>query len=282
MDSAGEGLANYTHQLLVSVSKHLFVARHGILKYQEKPVDVHINNYANGKKEHLVYYVLRDRCSGNFIFDVATTVTQIPLLDFLHYAWKRDKEEDHFWGLPQSLSVPKRISSPELLEGLRMLGVETFHPSSGFASGIRILKDLEDSLCYYLFARSAIHSLDNVQMCKSRIYHYMLERNKEDNKVALWQDNLPAGHPQDVPDYDSFMRSFPVPAQAKKGLKLFRGVGVGAAGNGRQLDFLATPIDGKKYSAGKLFQAEEIVYEAWQVFDREKRLKLAYEALRMN
>lgn len=66
MEPVGEGLANDTHQLLVSVSQHLFVAKHGILQYQDKPMEVHINSYADSKKEHLVYYILRDRFSSNW------------------------------------------------------------------------------------------------------------------------------------------------------------------------------------------------------------------------
>ena len=37
------------------------------------PMDVNINNYGSSK-EHLVYYVLRDEFSGNFIFDVPAHV----------------------------------------------------------------------------------------------------------------------------------------------------------------------------------------------------------------
>ena len=98
--------ANETHQLLVSISRNLYITGDGVLKYQEKRMDVDTTNYHRSKREHLVYYALSDLFSGNFIFAVATTKKMLPLLDFLHYAWKKDKAEAHFWGLPQKLSVP--------------------------------------------------------------------------------------------------------------------------------------------------------------------------------
>jgi len=34
-----------------------------MLKYQEKPFEVNINNFRRTKKEHLVYYLMRDHFS---------------------------------------------------------------------------------------------------------------------------------------------------------------------------------------------------------------------------
>ena len=274
--------SNETHQLLVSMSRHFYVAKHGVIRYQEKPMDVHMGNLQGLKKEHLVYYVLRDQFSGNFYFEVATTASFIPLLDFLYRGWKRENDEDHFYGLPIVLSVPKRISSPELLAGLEKLGVETFHPSSGFASGIRVLRDLEDNLCYYLLRRSAIHSLESIRLHKDSIYSYMLRRRYEDDRVKLWEKSLPPELLEDAPGYDTFTGFFPRPAKDKAGFRLFPDAEWEYAGNGRQLDFLVKPISETKYVEKKLHQAEDIIYEAWQSYDWPKRLYMAYEALRIS
>lgn len=205
----GASFANETHQLLVTVSRHLYISKGGIVKYQGKPMEVGIGNFHRSRKGHLVYYILRDVFSGNFIFAVAITGELLPLLDFLYFGWRRDKEEDHFWGLPQNLSVPKRISSPELITGLQQLKIEPFHPTSGFAAGIRIIRDLEDNLRYYTLGRSAIHFFGTTQGCKSNVYRYMLEDTGKINRVDLWRNNLPSGHPREVPDYQIFKGLFP-------------------------------------------------------------------------
>lgn len=59
------GFANEIHQLLVSVSRHLYVTGRGLVKYQEKPMEAVTGNFAGSGKERLVYYVLRDVFSGN-------------------------------------------------------------------------------------------------------------------------------------------------------------------------------------------------------------------------
>lgn len=45
--------------------------------------------------------------------------------------------------MPDSILVPKIVSSPEFLEGLSRLGVKALNPPSGFASGVRIIRDIE-------------------------------------------------------------------------------------------------------------------------------------------
>lgn len=65
--------SNQLHQLLVSVSQHLYFGRDGYVKYQKKALDVNIKNCYKSGKEHLVYYILRDHFSGTFTFRIATT-----------------------------------------------------------------------------------------------------------------------------------------------------------------------------------------------------------------
>ncbi|MEM5818338.1 MAG: hypothetical protein AAGU16_10815, partial [Desulfitobacterium hafniense] len=78
--------SNQLHQLLVSVSQHLYFDKDGYVTYQKKPLGVNIKSCHKSRKEHLVYYVLRDHFSGTFTFQIATTKRLIPLTDFLHYA----------------------------------------------------------------------------------------------------------------------------------------------------------------------------------------------------
>ncbi|MGI6615481.1 MAG: hypothetical protein ACOX30_05625 [Dethiobacteria bacterium] len=274
--------ANETHQLLVSISRNLYITGDGVLKYQEKRMDVDTTNYHRSKREHLVYYALNDLFSGNFIFAVATTKKMLPLLDFLHYAWKKDKEEAHFWGLPLKLSVPRRLSFPALLDGLQKLGVEPFHPSSGFTSGIHIIKSLEDNLCYFILGRSSLHSFDAVQQYKNLIYEYILKGHERENRAVSWRNNLPPGGLRKVPGYDRFKEFFPLSEKENSALPLHN---PGAADSSikiepHRFDFLGSPLEHIKFSQEKLDQAEELLYAAYDAQYRDLKLHRAYKALR--
>lgn len=63
--------SNQLHQLLVSVSRHLYVRKNGILKYQEKPLDIDLPALGKSRREHLVYYIMRDALSGTFFLEIA-------------------------------------------------------------------------------------------------------------------------------------------------------------------------------------------------------------------
>ena len=92
--------ANETHQLLVSISRHLYITGDGVLKYQDKRMEVDLGNYRSSRREHLVYYILNDLFSGNFIFGVATT-KRCSLVGFSALCLKKDKAEAHLG--PQKL-----------------------------------------------------------------------------------------------------------------------------------------------------------------------------------
>ncbi len=276
-----KSFANKTHLLLVSISRHLYLSRGGVLKYQEKPMEVNAGNFHRSKKDHLAYYVLQDAFSGNYIFSVATTKKMLPLLEFLHFGWRKKKDEEHFWGLPQRVSVPKLISSSELLAGLQQLGVEPFHPSSGFSSGVRVIKDIEDNLCYFVLSRSALHSFATVQRCKRNIYRYMLEGAGKVNRIALWRNSLQPGHPRDLPDYPQFTAFFPVPDEDKPGVPLFGTLTEDEAAEAKPglADFMEFSLESKKLSPEKLEQAQELLYAAYDAHYRDTALQGAYEAL---
>ncbi len=273
--------ANETHLLLVSISRHLYLSREGVLKYQQKSMEVNAGNFHRSKKNHLAYYILQDVFSGNYIFSVATTKKMLPLLEFLHFGWRKEKGEEHFWGLPRRVSVPKLISSPELLAGLQQLGVEPFHPSSGFASGVRIIRDIEDNIGYFVLSRSAIHSLATVQRCKKSIYRYMLEGTGKVNRIRIWRNSLHPGHPRGLPDYNKFTAFFPVPTEDKPGVPLFGAPADDEAAEAKPglADFMESPLESKKFSPEKLEQAGELLYAAYDADYRDKALQGAYEAL---
>lgn len=198
--------SNHLHQLLVSVSKHFYFGKDGDLKYQQKAMDIDFKNKDKSSREHLVYYVLRDHYSGTFALRMATTKRLLPLADFLHYAWSEGAEEKKFiHGMPDAMFVPKTIATDGLFAALQSLDIVPLHPPSGFASGVRIFRDIEQHLSFSI--RHAVDlSLEGINKLRSQIYRYMIDSNELFTK---WEANLPAEeHPRTVPAYDDFVRRF--------------------------------------------------------------------------
>ena len=280
MSGKETSFSNETHQLLVTVSRHLYLDKKGVITYQKKPFDVNINNYSKSNKEHLVYYAMLDHFSGNFIFDIGTTRRMLPLADFLHFAWRKGKKEDHFYGLPLSVSVPKRISSPGLLEGLQSLGVEPFHPVSGFSSGVHVIKNLEENILYSVLHRSALHYLGAIDNYKSHMYRYMLEMTVKGNCIEIWRDNLPPEGSAPVPGYNQLVTAFPASPGEKDVLPLVASGGPVKLSELKPLPrFLTVPVEELPFSQEKLDKAQDLIYEAWEWGGNGRGLKWAYEAL---
>lgn len=273
--------SNQLHQLLVSVSRHLYVTGDGFVKYQEKPAEVNIKNLPKTGRERLVYYVLRDHFSGSFVFQVASTRSLAPLAEFLHLAWREDAGENKYlWGMPDSLLIPKNISSHGLYRGVEKLGIKPLNPPSGFASGIRILRDIEENL-YFLMGRTVDHTLAGINRFRQEVYRYLIKPSYPDGKFGLWKENLPAGHPKKPPGTEEFMQYFAAEAGDDGGLPLIdlpdkpvmkrRGKRTGQDGT-----------EVKPFSEEKLSRAQDLIYEAWEMLDRDVRLDMARKALSMS
>ncbi len=242
-----------------------------------------IDNYRKSLKEHLVYYILIDRYSGNFIFDVATTKNLFSLVDFLYFGWNKHTEEDHFWGLPLKISVPKRIATPELFDGLQKLGVEPFHPTSGFSSGIHIIKALEEEICISILYFSALHFLASIGFHKGKIYQRILNSSVIENKSEKWNLYLRPGDPRKIPRYEEFINAFPFPANGEASLPLRYNSPNRIPGKPVAWPlFLTTPLADITFSQEKLDKAEKVNDEAWEFEQGEKGLRLAYRALEIS
>jgi tetratricopeptide (TPR) repeat protein len=257
-----------------------------MLKYQEKAVEVNINNYHKTKKEHLVYYIMRDHFSGSFVFRVATTKTLVPLADFLYYSWSKREDEQYLRGMPDAVYVPQLISSPELFAGLVKLGIKPLNPPSGFASGIRIVRDIEDHI-HYVLSNIVDHRPENLDRNKDLIYKYMLQLGHNESKFKKWQDNLTSNHPRNTPAYPDFIKCFPANAGIGPGLLPADLSSIEEVGGLKQPAAKSTknkPVPAKehKFSAEKLGRAQELICEAWEIDSRQKRLNLARQALKIS
>uniref|UniRef100_UPI0035C776E8 hypothetical protein n=1 Tax=Serratia quinivorans TaxID=137545 RepID=UPI0035C776E8 len=144
--------ANQIHQLSVSVSKHYYASRDGLLKFQKKAFDVSLANAKKSDKDHLVIYSLRDHFSGLFYIELAFLSTRVPVQAFLARAWGEKTDADVvLYGLPDFLMVPKTVSMafPGIDERVAAQNIELLPVTSGFQSGgLMAVKAVENYLVF--------------------------------------------------------------------------------------------------------------------------------------
>ena len=145
--------SNEVHQLIVTSSKHFYVTRKGILKYQKKPFDIKLGDYKNQKKTHIIHYLIRDHFSGLVYWEICTNDTIIPIHEFLFKAWRK-KETQSFYGMPFHMTIPKNAHQffHGLVNFIEMLGINYVKVTSGFQGGVRDIRTIEEELrCAGLF-----------------------------------------------------------------------------------------------------------------------------------
>ena len=287
MNTVETNYSNHTHQLLVTVSRHFYISKKGILNYQEKPFTVTLNNYQNSKKELLVFYVVVDRFSGNFIFQVTTTRQMFPLADFLYYAWRQDKGEDHFWGLPDNIAISKAASSPSLFAGLKQIGVNPFNPTLGFPSGGHVIKAIDEHLWSQILYRSTLHFRASVEQHKVNIYNLILGLGARGDCRMIWQNNQQSGHPKNVPAYREFINAFKTENSNTSKLPItFTDTAPNTADtfppSTALPPYFTAPLEELHFSESKLEKANLINDDAWDEGDTISGIKIAYQALELS
>lgn len=141
--------ANEVHQLVVSVSRHLWVTKAGELRYQQKPFEVSLAAARESEKRHLVHYLVRDHHSGLFYAEVGVSPELPSVREFLRRAWS-PKGRLSFRGLPSAITVPNTVADffGNLLDWLAQIQVNVIPVTSGFQAGVCDLKTWEDRLRY--------------------------------------------------------------------------------------------------------------------------------------
>ncbi len=136
--------SNYAHQLVVSVSKHLYATKTNQLKYQIKPFDISLADLP-GEKEHVVIFALRDHFSGVSYAEVRLSRALGTLRSFLANAWGH-KPDYPFCGVSELLLLPKAIESafPGIASSVEQLGTEVLSVASGFQTNIGDIKVIEN------------------------------------------------------------------------------------------------------------------------------------------
>jgi len=177
---------NESHQLLVSVSKHLYVLKSGAVTYQKKAMDVNLKNYRHTGREHILHYIVRDEASRMMYVELHDGSHPSPIMDFLCRAWK-SKYNFYFEGMPRFLSVPDTIYAEELGLSLDELGITPTKPESGFRAGVRGVRLWEEALTWF-----ALHYPGIRNFAELRHYTEYLadELNTYDQaRIGLWESH---------------------------------------------------------------------------------------------
>nr|VFJ47723.1 MAG: hypothetical protein BECKDK2373C_GA0170839_101914 [Candidatus Kentron sp. DK] len=182
---------NHVHQLTVSVSKHYWVTNDGILKYQHKKMEVSLDAVSTSKKNHLIFFIIRDHFSGVVYFEVSTAREGISLDGALYRAWSR-KEYFDFCGIPELLTIPKTVEKafPGIKEKISLLGVKFPKVTSGFQSGVREVRTLEEYMGIY--AEKPFEA-NHESINKTCVYLSSMDATiGKQPKIELWRNHVGA------------------------------------------------------------------------------------------
>ena len=183
---------NEVHLLMVSVSRHLYLAKAGELKYQKKPFEYRLNSVHRSSREMVVHYLLKDHFSGVIYAEVCLHTDMIPVGDFLHRAWAR-KEDFPFCGIPTALMVPKSVLEwvPDIAGLLEHLQINHIAPTGGFQAGAKDISVWEDELVVMTDLQPELRSFQELRRHSVKIAHYLncRERNGQ-RKSDRWTTNI--------------------------------------------------------------------------------------------
>ncbi|MDP1771780.1 MAG: hypothetical protein Q8L15_05795 [Methylobacter sp.] len=177
---------NHAQQLIVSVSKHYYVTKNNILKYQVKPFETTLTNLNESNKTNVIVMSIRDHWSGMFYAEISLGPNLPSLTDFLQRAWS-PKDDFPFCGIPVLMSLPRTVESlyPSLPKAIENLGIKLFAVTSGFQGGIRDIKTIESHL--------AVCHGQSIEDAKSWLYKTCVfharekGRNEKNTKAEMWQ-----------------------------------------------------------------------------------------------
>ncbi len=140
--------SNHVHQLIVCPSKHFYITRKGLLKFQKKPFEVALGKEPKTQKIHVLHYLIRDHFSGNFYWELCQLDKPFPIWEFLFRAWSKT-EDAFFYGLPALITISQKVLTffPPLLDLIAGLGVDFVKVTSGFqGGGVRDIRTIEERL----------------------------------------------------------------------------------------------------------------------------------------
>lgn len=142
---------NHVHQLMVAPSRHYYLGKDGLLKYQSKPFTLVLADMPQAKRHHMVTYTLRDHWSTLLYAQVCFAPALMPLRTFLARAWG-GKSNTPFRGVPELLITSRATLEvfPDDMAAVSALGVKIRPATSGFQSGIHGALAVERWLAFFV------------------------------------------------------------------------------------------------------------------------------------
>lgn len=185
--------SNHVHQLVVSVSKHLYVTESGTFKYQKKPFEATLDRPESFRKCHIVHYLIRDHFSGLFYAEVADSESFLPIKEFLYRAWSR-KGAHPLYGIPSALTLPKTVKKvwPDLERFVESLGIAVIDVTSGFQGGIRDIRTWDEWLRTGLYKSGYPPDYSEVlEQAPATCVWLNTSESRGRSKAAVWESGLP-------------------------------------------------------------------------------------------
>lgn len=149
MDVSTPSSSNEMHQLLVSVSRYQYVQKNGTVAWQWKAIDIDLSRRHQAKRDHLVFFVVRDVVSGACYGEIGCLSRMLSLPALLQRAWARKLDgTELLQGLPRGLVIPDRVfeAFPIAAVIINRLQIDCFRPTSGFAAGVRDIREWENTV----------------------------------------------------------------------------------------------------------------------------------------
>ena len=184
---------NQVHQLIVSVSKRVYVLKNRELKFQKKPVDINLDNFQKAERNLLIHYIIRDHFSNAFYGEIHEKEAPEDVRNFLYRAWSQ-KEDYPFCGIPDSMIVTKTVQrfAPEIVDLLSRLNVKIIDSTSGFQAGIRIIRTWEEELKFHYKMAPELKTIEDVQFNIDRFCNYINNRSKRNkaSNITIWENDV--------------------------------------------------------------------------------------------
>lgn len=182
--------ANYLHQLGVSVSKHFWISKQGILSFQHKKMDVNLDNMSKSSKNHVVHFVIRDHFSGVLYSETVSSAGNISLELFLYRAWT-EKEDFAFCGVPDILVIPNTVQRkfPLIKEKLSSLEVQLPDAKSGFQTSVRDIQSIESYMKRYI-GTSFETNFQDLNKAYIQISNFLSRDQHKQPKIDIWSENI--------------------------------------------------------------------------------------------
>ncbi|TBX68345.1 hypothetical protein EZL74_08520 [Flavobacterium silvisoli] len=166
--------------------------KNGEIHYQQKKFDVNWGNYSRTGKRHLVNFLIRDHYSNCFYAETHPIDEMPHLKEFLFNAWK-EKEDFEFCGIPNYIIGGKHIveSYPDILNFCKNTNCTFELATSGFATGIRSVRDWEKNIKYFTLFENLRH-IDDFQSNSNLICREINLRDsgKTEPNLKKWIENI--------------------------------------------------------------------------------------------